>query len=160
MHYVSVLILILQIRTRFCSTGTHICCLSVHKRLGEEGHPCFLLQACGSRTADGKELALHSHRPPRKVQPNQGSAGRGGTKRTRACFPCSPWLISAWRKFMLSLSLRKSAKPAGDRYLREVCRPRRLSLRALGTMRYHRSWARKPLLPPLLLEPHSRPPDR
>lgn len=91
MHYASVLILILQIMTRFCSTGTHIYCLSVHKRLGEEEHPSFLSQACGSRTADGKELALRSHRPPRNVPPNEGSAGRGVATRARACSPCLPW---------------------------------------------------------------------
>lgn len=98
---------------------------------------------------------------PRTVRSNQGSAGRGGTEWRALCFWLSlAWLLSAWRKFMLSLCHRKSARPAGDRYLRGACRPWRLSPRALGTMRYPRSRPGKPLPPPSLLEPSPRPPAR
>lgn len=92
-----------------------------------------------TRVAEGRELALGSHRPPCNVRPNQDSAGRGGTQRRALCFLLYlSRLFLPWRIFMLSLCLRKSAKPAGDRYLRGACRPRIPSLRALGTMRYLR----------------------
>lgn len=86
--------------------------------------------------------------PMRAPRGGAGLRGRGLALLACLDFP------STWRKFTPSSSLRKSTKPAGDQYLREVCRPRRPSLRAPGTMRYLRSRARKPLPPPLLLEPH------
>lgn len=75
--------------------------------------------------------------------PREGAGLRGA--RCVLAVPVSVGL--QWRRFMLSLCLRKSAKPAGDRYLREACRPRIPSLRALGTMRYLRSWARSSCFP-------------
>lgn len=123
---------------------------------GEEGHPNSSRLGAGSaRTADGGEMALRGHRPPRQVRANPGSTGRSGVARRAPC-----WLryllalLSAWRKSTPSLCLRKSAKPAGGRCLRGACRLRRPSLRALGTMRYPRSRAGEPLPPlPGLLEP-------
>lgn len=75
--------------------------------------------------------------------PQEGAGLRGA--RSVLAVPVSVGL--QWRRFMLSLCLRKSAKPAGDRYLREACRPRIPSLRALGTTRYLRSWARSSCFP-------------
>lgn len=110
---------------------------SAHKPFGEEGHSSFLhlelvIPAQGRNRIGSPQPPSASRGPS-----NQGSAGRGGTEWRALCFLLYlPLLISAWRKFMLSLCLRKSAKPAGDRYLPGVCRPRRPSLQALGTMRY------------------------
>lgn len=65
------------------------------------------------------------------------TAQEGAGLRSAQCAFCSIFLlVSAWRKFMLSLCLRKLAKPAGGQCLPGACRPQRPSLRAPGTMRY------------------------
>ena len=163
MYCLGVPIPILQIRSRSYSTRTGNTLAWVQSLLGVAGRPNFLpLEGWWFVPAlPTEENWLSAATVPRTVCSNQGSAGRGGTEWRALCFllPLA-WLLSAWKKFMLSLCHRKSARPAGDRYLRGACRPRRLSPRALGTMRYPRSRPGKPLPSPSLLEPRPRPPAR
>lgn len=43
----------------------------------------------GTRIAEGRELALRSHRPPCNVRPNQDSTGRGGAQGRAECSGCT-----------------------------------------------------------------------
>lgn len=133
----------------------------VQSRQGEEGRGIFF--ACGVglffSALPTEENCLSAATVLHELRSNQGSARRGGTEWRALYFVlCLPGLLSAWRKFMLSLCPRKSARPVGDHYLQGACRQRRLSPRALGTMRY--PCARPGFPASSLQEPRPRPSAR
>lgn len=130
----------------------------VQSRLDEEGLRIFFAFEAGLfvPALPTEENWLSAATVPRKVRSNQGSARRGGAEWRALYFVlCLPGFLSAWRKFMLSLCHRKSARLVGDHYLQGACRQRRLSPRALGTMRYP---CARPGVPAISFLPGTAPP--
>ena len=130
----------------------------VQSRLDEEGRRIFAFGAGLFVPAlPTEENWLSAATVPHKVRSNQGSARRGWTEWRALYFVlCLLGFLSAWRKFMLSLCHRKSARLVGDHYLQGACRQRRLSPRALGTMRYP---CARPGVPAISFLPGTAPPS-